>query len=271
MIETNKSLSAEEANKLEATDPDYATRDLFNHIQGGKEAVWDVSAQFIPIEAGNNYKFNIFDLTKVVSQKDYPRIPIGRLVLNRNPQNYFAEVEQSAFAPAHLVPGIEPSPDRMLQARLFSYTDTHRHRLGPNYLHIPINCPYASRVTNQQRDGFMTVNGNGGSAPNYYPNTHPKSQANPEVVASAAIVKFKAEGVVGRYKHNHPNSDWEQPGIFFREVLCDGGRARLIANVAGALSGARREVQAKMIQVLTNVDKEYGRRVQEALSKQAKM
>lgn len=91
------------------------------------------------------YKYNIFDVTKVVSQKDYPLIPFGKLVLNRNPQNYFAEVEQSAFAPAHLIPGIEPSLDRMLQARLFSYTDTHRHRLGVNYLHIPV------RVTNNTR------------------------------------------------------------------------------------------------------------------------
>lgn len=132
-----QNLSAAEANKLEATDPDYATRDLFDHLESGKEAVWDVYAQFIPAAA--NYKFNLFDVTKVVSQKDYPLVPLGKMVLNRNPQNYFAETEQAAFAPAHMVPGIEPSPDRMLQARLFSYTDTHRHRLGANYLQIPIN------------------------------------------------------------------------------------------------------------------------------------
>lgn len=133
--------------------------------------------------------------------------------------------------------------------------DTHRHRLGPNYLQIPINCPYASRVTNQQRDGVAAVNGNGGSAPNYYPNTHPKSLSNPEVVPSAALSKFHVSGVVGRYTHDHPNSDWEQPGIFWREVLDAPARERLVNNIVGSLSGARKETQQRMIDVFTRVDK----------------
>lgn len=266
-----RNLSAEQAAKLESTDPDYATRDLFDHLASGKEAVWEVSAQFMPVAAADNYKYNVFDLTKVISHKDYPRIPIGRLVLNRNPQNYFAEVEQSAFAPAHLVPGIEPSPDRMLQARLFSYTDTHRHRLGANYLQIPINCPYASKVTNQQRDGVFAVTGNGGNAPNYYPNTHTKTLSNPEVVPSAAIQRFSVQGVVGRFTHDHPNSDWEQPGEFFRRVLDAPARERLVANIVGSLSGARKETQQRMIDVFTRVDKDYGRMVAEGLAKKANL
>ncbi len=111
----------------------------------------------------------MFDVTKIWPYSDYPLKKVGKLVLNRNPENYFAEVEQAAFSPSHLVPGIEPTNDRILQARLFSYPDTQRYRLGVNYKQIPINCPY--KVNNQQRDGFATVNGNMGSQPNYEPNS----------------------------------------------------------------------------------------------------
>lgn len=117
----------------------------------------------IPEKDGFNYKWNIFDVTKVVPHGDYPLIPVGRLVLNKNVENYFAETEQSAFSPGHLVPGMEPSIDKMLQGRLFSYPDTHRHRLGANYDQIPINCPYRAKVSNGQRDGPMRVNNNGGN------------------------------------------------------------------------------------------------------------
>merc|ERR1719204_893477 len=117
------------------------------------------------------WEFNPFDLTKVWPHADFPLIPVGKLTLNRNPRNYFAEVEQIAFSPAHLVPGIEPSPDKMLQGRLFSYNDTHRHRLGANWDQIPVNCPYRAGARNYQRDGPMTVSGNQEGAPNYFPNS----------------------------------------------------------------------------------------------------
>lgn len=266
-----KNLSASEAGRLEGADPDYATRDLFEHIASGKEAVWNVHAQFIPYEEGLNYRFNIFDVTKVVPHGDYPLQPIGRLVLNRNPQNYFAEVEQSAFAPAHLVPGIEPSPDRMLQGRLFSYVDTHRHRLGPNYLQIPINCPYTTKVTNQQRDGVAVVNGNGGASPNYFPNTHPKTLSNPAEVPQAALAPFSSAGVVGRSAQQHANSDFEQPGIFFRQVLSQQERQNLVDNIVGSLSGARKEVQQRMVEIFTRCDVNYGKMVAEGLSKKANL
>jgi len=141
-----KNFTAEEATKLAGEDPDWATRDLFNHIAKGGEAAWRVCMQVMPFEQAATYKWNPFDVTKVWPQKDFPLIQFGRMVLNRNPDNYFAETEQSAFSPSHMVPGVEPSPDKMLQGRLFSYPDTHRHRLGPNYDQIPINCPYAARV-----------------------------------------------------------------------------------------------------------------------------
>lgn len=156
-----KNLSAEEATKLQS-DPDYATRDLMTHLDAGKTAEWDLKVQVIPEIDGYGYKWNIFDVTKVVPHADYPLIPVGRLVINRYVDNYFAETEQSAFSPGHLVPGMEPSLDKMLQGRLFSYPDTHRHRLGTNYSQIPINCPYRAKVHNGQRDGPMRVDKNGG-------------------------------------------------------------------------------------------------------------
>ena len=157
-----KNLSAERADQLAGEDPDYATRDLFNHIKEGNTAEWSLYIQAMPENEAVNYRFNIFDVTKVISQKDYPLIYVGEFVLNRNQENYFAETEQSAFSPANLVPGMEASPDKMLQGRLFSYPDTHRHRLGANFEQIPINCPYRARVHNGQRDGPMRIDGNQG-------------------------------------------------------------------------------------------------------------
>lgn len=166
-----KNLKASKAAELAGTDPDYATRDLFNSIERGEYPSWSVYIQVMNPEDAKKYRFNPFDVTKVWSHKvskafpqpksiayilyqDYPLHPVGKLTLNRNPENYFAETEQAAFSPSHIVPGIDITPDRMLQGRLFSYPDTHRHRLGPNYAQIPINQPQ-SRVANHQRDGQM--------------------------------------------------------------------------------------------------------------------
>lgn len=166
-----KNLPTEKAGELEGKDPDYSIRDLFNAIAKGDFPSWNMFLQIMPFEEAEKVKFNPFDVTKVWSQKEYPLIPVGKFTLDRNPNNYFAEVEQIGFAPDHLVPGIEPSPDRMLQGRLFSYSDTHRHRIGPNYLQLPVNCPYRVSVKNYQRDGPMTFNDNQGGAPNYFPNS----------------------------------------------------------------------------------------------------
>ena len=166
-----KNLPVDVAGSLSGTDPDYSIRDLFNAIASGQPPSWTVKIQVMPMEEAEVCAFNPFDVTKVWPQGSYPLMEVGRLVLDRNPSNYFAEVEQIAFAPAHLVPGIEPSPDKMLQARLFSYADTHRHRLGVNYQQIPVNCPFATKVNNYQRDGVMNIVGNQGGAPNYFPNS----------------------------------------------------------------------------------------------------
>lgn len=125
---------------------------------------------------------------------EFPLIPVGQLVLDRNPKNYFAEVEQIAFSPSHLVPGIEASPDKMLQGRLFSYADTHRHRLGTNYLQIPVNCPYRSRVSNYQRDGPACYTDNQAGAPNYFPN----SFSGPQECPRGITAPIKTVGDVAR-------------------------------------------------------------------------
>lgn len=155
-----KNFTRQEADQLKASSKDYATEDLYNHIAKGGVASWTWKVQIMPEKDAENYRFDVFDVTKIWPHSDYPLIPVGKLVLNKNPQNYFAEVEQAAFAPTNLVPGIEPSNDKMLQGRLFSYPDTHRHRLGANFDQIPINCPYKCRVSNYVRDGPATVNSN---------------------------------------------------------------------------------------------------------------
>lgn len=166
-----KNLSASKADELASSDPDYSIRDLYNAIARGEFPSWNMFIQVMTFEEAEKVKFNPFDLTKVWSQKEYPLIPVGKMTLDRNPNNYFAEVEQAAYSPAHLVPGIEASPDKMLQGRLFAYDDTHRHRLGANFLQLPINCPYRVSVKNYQRDGPMCFNDNQAGAPNYFPNS----------------------------------------------------------------------------------------------------
>lgn len=161
-----RNLSREEAEELAGKDPDYATRDLFNAIARREFPSWTMYVQVMPEADAVRYRWNIFDVTKVWPHGDYPLIRVGKLVLDRNPDNFFAEIEQAAFSPSHLVPGIEASVDRMLQGRLFAYPDTHRHRLGPNVAQIPVNRPTHAPVAHYQRDGLMSVNGNFGAAPN---------------------------------------------------------------------------------------------------------
>lgn len=154
-------MTLEQAKNL-LKDADYAQRDMVNHIGSGKTTEWELNIQAIPEKDAPNYKWNLLDPTKVVSQKDYPLIKVGKIILNRMPENHFAETEQVAFSPGNFVPGMGPSTDRILQGRLFSYPDTHRYRLGANFDMIPINCPYRAKVANNIRDGPMNVTKNSG-------------------------------------------------------------------------------------------------------------
>lgn len=254
--------TSEEAAAVIARDPDNATRDLSDHIRSGQVAAWQAFVQIMSLEDADNYRYDPFDVTKVWRYQDYPLIPIGRLVLDRNPENFYAEIEQAAFSPANFVPGIEPSPDKLLQGRLFSYPDTQRHRLGPNYALIPVNCPHARGINNYQRDGAMRTDGNGGAAPNYSPN----GRGGPVPDPSVAEVPAAVTGTTTRssYPQQGRADDFEQAGLLYR-VLKEDERTRLVANIAGHLRQASRAVQERQVAHFERADAEYGARVKAAL------
>ena len=256
-----QTLTLEEATQLKSLDPDHATRDLFEAIAGGECPTWTVHIQVMTPEQAETYRFDPFDITKVWPHGDFPLIPVGRMVLNRNPENYFADVEQAAFSPGNLVPGIAPSPDKMLQGRLFSYHDTHRHRLGPNYHLLPVNSAKAAPENNYQRDGFMRFDSNGGGSPNYYPN----SFGGPEPDAQVAEPAFDVSGKAARQPYTHPNSDFVQPGNLYRNVMTDMDRDHLIGNIVTHLCNANKDIQLRQARIFYKADPEYGQRVAEGL------
>eukprot|EP00088_Acartia_fossae_P018757 TRINITY_DN2085_c0_g1_i11.p1 TRINITY_DN2085_c0_g1~~TRINITY_DN2085_c0_g1_i11.p1 ORF type:complete len:519 (+),score=128.42 TRINITY_DN2085_c0_g1_i11:32-1558(+) len=254
------------ADEMSKSDPDYAIRDLYNAIAGDDYPSWSMFIQVMTFEEAEKFEFNPFDLTKVWPHGDFPLIPVGKLVLNRNPTNYFAEVEQIAFSPAHLVPGIEPSPDKMLQGRLFSYNDTHRHRLGTNWDQIPVNCPYRSRIRNMQRDGPMNVSGNQHGGPNYFPNSFSGPTTN-RVWAQKTI---QITGDVSRY-NSADEDNFTQVGYFWRDVLNEEERERLVDNIASHLCNAQQFIQERAIRNFASADPEYGRRIKENIDRRTKL
>jgi len=251
------------ADTLASTDPDYSIRDLFNAIKDGNYPSWTLYIQLMTMDEAKKFKYNPFDLTKIWPQADYPLMPVGKLVLDRNPTNYFAEVEQIAFSPAHLVPGIEPSPDKMLQGRLFSYADTHRHRLGANYNQIPVNCPYRVCVKNYQRDGPMTVNDNQGGAPNYYPNSFSGPEECPRTRALQSCCPVS--GDVYRFSSGLTEDNYGQVTDFWVNVLDQAARKRLVDNIAAHLSKASMFIQERAVKNFTMVHSDFGRMLVEAL------
>jgi catalase len=262
-----QNLTAEEAAAVLARDPDSATRDLFEHIRGGGVAAWKAYVQIMPHEDAETYRVDPFDVTKVWRYRDYPLIPIGRLVLDRNPENFFAEIEQAAFSPANFVPGIEASPDKLLQGRLFSYPDTQRHRLGPNYALLPVNaCPFhrGGAIANYQRDGAMRTDRNGGSSPNYSPNRHEGPVADPRAAETRVGGAPAVRSPYPAARRAELADDYEQAGLLYR-VLSEAERRRLVANIAGHMRGIDRGVQRRQLHHFLRADAEYGRRVAELL------
>jgi len=257
-----KNLSSEKAHQLSADDPDYSIRDLYNAIAKGTPPSWTLKIQVMTFEQAESFRWNPFDLTKIWPQSEFPLIPVGRMVLDRNPKDYFAEVEQIAFSPAHMIPGIEASPDKMLQGRLFSYTDTHRHRLGANYLQLPVNCPYRAKTLNYQRDGPMTFNTDYAAYPNYFPN----SFSGPENVESALESKFTVSGDVARF-NSGDDDNFTQCGTFWSKVLSEEERERLVQNIAGHLKGAQTFLQDRAVKNFGQAHPEFGRRLRVALDK----
>jgi catalase len=261
-----KNLTLEESTRISGQDPNHATRDLYEAIERGEYPSWTLQMQIMTPEQAKDYRFDIFDISKVWPHGDFPTMNVGRLVLNRNPKNYFAEVEQAAFNPSNLVPGIAASPDKMLQARLFSYHDTHIHRLGPNYHLLPVNAPKVAIESNYQRDGFMRTDENGGEGPNYWPN----SFGGPEPDPGAQEPSFELSGPAGRHPYAHPNDDFVQPGNLYRDVMTDEDRAHLVHNIVSHLGGAQKRIQLRQTALFYKADPDYGRRVAEGLGLDAK-
>jgi catalase len=230
-----KNFLNDEAVKMKGEDPDWAQRDLVNAIDNGDFPKWALKVQIMTEEQAKAYRWNPFDLTKTWSQKDFPLIDVGVMELNENPKNYFAEVEQAAFAPAHVVDGISYSPDKMLQGRILSYPDAHRYRLGVNYEQIPVNkCPYM--VNNYERDGFMRVDGNGSGSPNYFPNSFDNIKPDEAYKQPAWALDTNVADWYNRNAEGE-NDHYSQPGIFYREVLNEPDKRNLVNNIVGAMSG----------------------------------
>ena len=257
-------LTQEEADKLAGEDGDYHTRDLYEAIERGEHPSWTLHMQIMPFKDAQNYRFNPFDLTKVWPHADYPLIKVGKLTLNRNPTDYHTEIEQAAFEPNNMVPGTGISPDKMLLARIFSYADAHRARLGVNYKQIPVNkaqCP----VHSYSKDGAMRVENV--SDPVYAPNSKggfkADSAKNPEVATWEADGDFVREA----YTLRKDDSDFGQANTLVRQVLDDAARNRLVNNVAGHLKdGVSEPVLKRAFEYWKNIDKEIGDRIEKAVT-----
>lgn len=238
-----QNFTGDEADLMKSKDLDQAQRDLVEAIDAREFPKWSLKIQVMTLQQAQVFNFNPFDLTKIWPQKDFPLIDVGVMELNEVPSNYFAEVEQAAFAPAHVIDGIGYSPDKMLQGRILSYPDAHRYRLGANYEQIPVNkCPYA--VNNYQRDGVMRVDGNGGSSPNYFPNSFDAIYPDPAYKEPALSLNAI---VADWYDRNAPGEDdhYTQPGWLYKRVLTEEERINLVKNIVGsmkAISGPKKEL-----------------------------
>ena len=253
-----QNLSPKDAVRLAGVDPDYHTRDLYASIEDKEYPAWRLYVQIMPLEDAATYRFDPFDVTKVWSQKDYPLIEVGKMVLDRNPKNYFAEVEQAAFSPGNFVPGISASPDKMLQGRLFAYSDAHRYRLGGNYQQLPINRPQ-NDVSNYQRDGVMRFGDNGGDSVNYEPN----SLGGPSESPADAAAAFEVTGFADAVPYDH-NDHYTQAGDLYR-LLSDEEQERLVQNLIGALTPVKQDIQERQIEHFAKADPDYGARIAKGL------
>ena len=255
-----KNLTDEEAAAIIAKDRESSQKDLFEAIERGDYPRWNMKIQIMTEEQANASKRNPFDLTKTWSQKEYPLIDVGVLELNRNPENYFAEVEQSAFSPSTIIPGIGFSPDRMLQGRLFSYTDTQRYRLGVNYSSIPVNAP-KFKANTYHRDGYMKVDSNNGSKVEYEPNSQGEWKEQKEY----AEPPLKLYGDAFRYDYREDDDDYYTDARALFNLMTDEQKRVLFENTARDMNRVTKEVKLRHIKNCMNVDKAYGLGVLKAL------
>jgi catalase len=257
-----ENLTDENAAAIVANDRESHGRDLFQSIEYGNFPKWTLLIQVMTEDQSHKHKHNPFDLTKVWPKGEFPLIEVGEVELNRNPENFFAETEQAAFSPANIVPGIGFSPDKMLQARLFSYGDTQRYRLGVNFNHIPVNAPRCPFVS-YHRDGKMRTDDNLGATPSYWPNSkgawidHQEALMEPPLALS---------GDAAHWDHRVDEDHYEQPGNLFR-LMSPLQQQLLFDNTARAMGDARAEVKQRYIDNCTKADPAYGAGVAKAVLK----
>ena len=252
-------LTDAQAEDIGGKNPEYHLQDLREAIEAGDFPSWSLEVQIMPPADAATYRFNPFDVTKVWSQKDYPRIQVGTMTLNRWPENYFAEVEQSAFSPAHFVDGIGPSPDKMLQGRLFAYGDAHRYRVGGNANYLPVNSAKNATVANYRRDGVMQFTDNGGRTKNYEPN----SFDGPVETGREVYAPLGSDGPSGHfeYEHHADDDDFRQAGDLYR-LIDDDAKERLVGNIARSLARVSRDdIVERALGSFRNADPDYGARV----------
>ncbi|MCW1250086.1 catalase [Acaricomes phytoseiuli] len=252
-------LSNSEAEALSGTDSDFHRRDLFEAIRAGDAPRWSFSVQVMPYEEAASYRFNPFDLTKTWSHRDYPLIPVGELILDTNPENHFAQIEQAAFSPANLVPGVGLSPDKMLLGRVFAYGDAQRYRIGPNFMQLPVNRPVAP-VQTYQFDGPMTYD-HTRDLPRYAPNSfdRPWSDKGADLEESWAT---DTEIVRAAYELHSEDDDFGQAGTLVRDIFTAEEREDLVYTVAGALGRIRHDgVLGRAVEYWRKIDPATGDRV----------
>ncbi len=259
-----ETLTQEDADRIAGIDGDYHTRDLYESIEGGEHPSWTLKVQIMPFREAETYRFNPFDLTKVWPHGDYPLIEVGQLTLDRNPTDYHTEIEQAAFEPNNLVPGVGVSPDKMLLARVFSYADAHRARLGVNYKQIPVNSPKCP-VHSYSKDGAMRVRNV--SDPVYAPNSKGGPQADPERYPEDATWAAEGEFVRAAYTLREDDDDFVQANALVRKVMDASQRDRLVSTVAGHLSqGVSKPVLGRAFEYWRNIDQKVGDRIADAVN-----
>ena len=258
----NAHLTQDEADNMAGPDGDYHRRDLFDHIAKGDYPSWTLKWQVMPFEDAKTYRINPFDLTKVWPHKDYPLFEVGKLTLDRNPTDWDSQIEQLAFEPGNMVPGIGLSPDKMLLARGFSYADAHRARLGVNYKQIPVNQAKNAEVQSYSRAGHMRIAL--ATDPVYAPNSYGGPAAQPETGGEAT---WFADGDMVRqaYTLREDDDDWSQPGALVRDVMDEAQRDRFVDNVSGHLAdGVSEPILQRAFAYWRNVDASIGDRIEKA-------
>ncbi|HYO86653.1 MAG TPA: catalase [Dermatophilaceae bacterium] len=263
-----QNLSGSDATRIAGEDGDFHRRDLFNSIADGDYPSWKLSVQVMPYEEAKSYRFNPFDLTKVWPHSDYPLIEVGTLTLNENPANHFAQIEQASFAPSNVVPGIGFSPDKMLLARVFSYADAHRARIGSNFHQLPVNQPIVPATNLYNFDGQMAYQ-HTSDQPTYAPNSKGRSYADEQGPADNG---WEADGAMVRSAYQlHPqDDDFAQAGSLVREVMDEAQLERLVDSVAGhLLGGVHGEVLERAFWYWQQIDAEVGKKIEAKVRAQA--